>query len=152
VKSKPTKFSLRDYHNEYCSKLKELGDLLGHDTKIPKTGLYHLAYPDAAWYVDAKVVPEKVPLVVFEVLCSESEKAIRGSVSSILLYGSPIGILVLVTEMYKHFRNKDLEGWKKYVTELVKTLGLERRIFLWDETKVDHFLEKVRNDLKVRKS
>jgi len=132
-------------HTEYCRKLVELGKILGYDTEIPRTGLYHLAYPDAAWYVDPKLGFDKVPLIVFEVLSSELEKGIRGSISSLLLYNSPIGILVMITERYKYLkRSKTVEEWKKYITDLIKALGLERRIFLWEETRVDQLLREHR--------
>ena len=132
-------------HTEYCRKLVELGKLLGYDTEIPRTGLYHLAYPDAAWYVDSKLGFAKVPLIVFEVLSTELEKGIRGSISSLLLYNSPIGILVMTTETYKHLKkSKEIDDWKKYVTDLIRALGLERRIFLWEETRVDDLLREHR--------
>jgi len=138
-------------HAEYCRKLQELGKILGYDTAIPKTGLYHLAYPDAAWYVDTRIgfdgVPEKIPVVVFEVLSSELEKTTRGSVSSLLLYGSPIGVLVMITARYEHLKkNKKAEDWKRFIRDLVRALGLERRIFLWDEKRVDWLLDKYRTN------
>jgi len=138
-------------HTAYCRKLQELGKALRYDTEIPKTELYHLAYPDAAWYVDTQVgfdgVPEKVPVAVFEVLSSELEKAIRGSVSSLLLYGSPIGVLVMITDRYEHLKkSKTAEDWKRYIRDLVRALGLERRVFLWDEKRVDWLLDKYRTN------
>jgi len=134
-------------HAEYCRRLRKLGDILGYDTRMSKTGLYHLANPDAIWYVDTKIgsdqIPGKVPLVVFEVLSSENEKMIRGSISSLGLYGSPIGILVMITEKYRTLKKgKTSEDWADYVTNLIKALGLERRIFLWYETDVDSLLKR----------
>ena len=133
-------------HEEYCRKLKRLGDVLGFNTDIPRSGLYHLANPDAVWYVDTKIEGfNKIPLIVFEVLYSEGEKAIRGSVSSMLIYGSPLGFLIMIQEGYKHRRKgkteeENITHFKEYITALINSFGLERRIFLWTEEKVDALL------------
>ena len=133
-------------HEDYCRKLKELGDLLGYDTDIPRSGLYHLANPDAVWYIDTKIEGfHKIPLMVFEVLYSEGEKAIRGSVSSVLIYGSPIGVLVMIREGYKHRKKRlteeeNIAHFKGYIRKLIDSFGLERRIFLWTEDQVDSLL------------
>jgi len=81
--------------------------------------------------------------MVFEVISSENEKMIRGSIGSLGLYGSPIGILVMITEKYRTLKKgKTSEDWADYVTNLIKALGLERRIFLWYETDVDSLLKR----------
>jgi hypothetical protein len=134
-------------HDEYCRKIKESGDILEYDTEIPRSELYHLAYPDAAWYVNTKIGFGKVPLIVFEVLYSEREKAIRGSISSLLLYGSPIGILVMITEGYRNIRKsktaeENVKYFKTYVRNLIKALGLKKRIYIWDESNIDSLLNK----------
>lgn len=135
-------------HNDYCRKIRELGDILGYDTKIPRSELYHSANPDAVWYVKTKIGFPKVPLIVFEVLNSEHEKMIRGSIGTLLLYGSTIGILVMITEGYRNMKHKsrtaeeNVEHFKTYIKKLIKDLGLKRHIYLWTESDVDSWLNK----------
>jgi len=144
VGSRPRKISLLSIervHAYYCRRLVDLGRSLGYDTKIPRTGLFHLACPDSVWYVNTRVGLRKIPVIAFEVLASESEKAIRGSLTSLMLYGSPRGVLVLLTKMYeRRMRSKTVKEWKEYIRSLITALGLKGRVLLWDEAKVDRLV------------
>jgi len=146
VGRKPRKISLLAFekvHAYYCRKLAELGKALGYDTDIPRGSLFHLACPDSVWYVDTKIGFRKVPIVAFEVLCSESEKAIRGSLSSLMLYGSPRSVLVLVTREYRRrMKSNTIEEWRAFITRLIGAFGLKGRVFLWDEATIDDLLDK----------
>jgi len=60
-----------------------------------------------------------------------------------MLYGSPRGVLVLLTKMYKRrMRSKTVKEWKEYIRNLITALGLKGRVLLWDEATVDRLVRR----------
>lgn len=136
-------------HDRYSRLLNKIGDALGYDTKIPRDERYHLANPDSVWFVDPKILGlSKVPVVAFEVVYSEREKAIRGSIKSFEITGSPIGVLVLVKEGFEKMRRKNqtpeqsVARFKDYAKRLIEAQGL-KRYYVWDESDVDRLAQKL---------
>jgi len=140
-------------HNRYCRLLRRIGSALGYKTEIRHDRRYHLANPDCVWFVslDPRIGLEEVdnvPLVTFEVLYTEREKAIRGSLKSFEIYDSPIGILVLIREGLEKLRKKNetpeqtVRRFKDYAKRLIDAQGL-KRYYVWDETDVDRLAKKL---------
>jgi len=136
-------------HDYYCRLLNKIGETLGYDTKIPRDERYHLANPDSVWFVDPKIGLPKVPLITFEVLYSELHKAIRGSIQSFEITGSPIGILVVLEEGYRKIhRHKNqtpeqrVEDFKDYAKRLVEAQGL-KRYYVWNQSDVDKLAQRL---------
>jgi len=134
-------------HDCYCRLLNRIGEALGYDTKIPRDERYHLANPDSVWFGDSKIGLPKVPLVTFEVLYSELHKAIRGSLQSFQITGSPVGILVVLEEGYRKIhRHKDqtpeqrVKAFKDYAKRLIEAQGL-KRYYVWDQSDVDKLVQ-----------
>lgn len=64
-----------------------------------------------------------------------------------LIYASPIGVLVMIREGYKHRKKRlseeeNIAHFKGYIHKLIDSFGLKRRIFSWTEDQVDSLLAK----------
>jgi len=140
-------------HDRYCRLLRRIGNALGYKTEIRQDRRYHLANPDCVWFVslDPRIglaEADNVPLITFEVLYTEREKAIRGSLKSLEIYDSPIGILVLIREGLEKMRKNNetseqtVRRFKDYAKRLIDAQGL-KRYYLWDETNVDRLAKKL---------
>lgn len=117
----------REEHNICCKMLDKIGNALNFDVKKPGRGhpLYHLANPDCVWYLkisdnelsDALKVQGKIPIVVFEVLYSEQEKSMRGSLGTFALYKAPLNVFVLLQQ--KGEDKKSFENRLDYLNRLI---------------------------------
>ena len=141
-------------HSIYINRLKAIGKTLGFNTKPRKAvneyyrNQYHLANPDCIWYMDVDrklreegIFPDDaVPVIVFEVLYSESEKAMRGSLLSLPFRNPFRGILVLLRkdgESDQHYEDR-----KKYLDGLLSKTKYDN-IDVWVESHVDELFERL---------
>lgn len=137
-------------HGEYVQKLKEIGEKLGFATGGLKTGLGTL---DCIWRLkDTRLLRLKfIPLVTFEVICSENQKAIRGSFLNMLAMKPALAVFVLVKKGIKQHSRKEPEKWLKRIQTFVKKLERDffgiLRIAIWEEDDVDKmYLEIVKKE------
>jgi len=134
-------------HKEYIQKLMQIGNKLGYITsprfsKDPQG--------DVIWFsiVNEKVYSgKKLPIIAFEVLCSETPKSIKGSIATLQHISPSLGILVVIDEEYakkaKYYKGYDfLHYIKRKCREYTKGVKLTSRIEVWDQKKVDKLFEK----------
>ena len=135
-------------HSIYIKKLKAIGSALDFKTNPRKApndyyrNEYHLANPDCVWYIEVNrklkeenIFPDDaVPVVVFEVLYSESEKMMRGSVLSLLFRNPFRGILVLLR--HDNEPHQRYEERKDYLNRILSKTKRDN-IVIWDEEYVD---------------
>ncbi|MHA1582813.1 MAG: hypothetical protein ACTSYM_10040 [Candidatus Baldrarchaeia archaeon] len=133
------KMSHQAVHEEYVGKIVEIGRRLGYETKGVKTPIGQL---DASWY-DGRLSSyieemESLPVVVFEVVCSEDQKSLRGSLLNMISAKPSLAVFVLVKS---EIRKKGGEKWLKRIENYVEKLKNEFRgiirIDIWDEDKVN---------------
>jgi hypothetical protein len=134
-------------HSEYCEKLRKIGEKLDYETTWKNSSekeLYHLANPDCIWYQNTpeklksiKDMPEKIPLIVFEVLYSEKEKNMRGSLASFLLRDAYRGVFVIL----KPERESEKKSEKRimYLKKIISKLS-SNRFIIWEASDVDNLL------------
>lgn len=137
-------------HFLYCDKLKDIGEKLGFKTSWKDTKekeLYHLANPDCIWYQEMPErlrgidgIPDKIPLVVFEVLYSEGEKGMRGSLGSFVIRGGHLGIFVILKPSNES--DEKYNGRIKYINNLIGKLGSEH-FRLWEANIVDKLADEL---------
>lgn len=145
-------------HTETIRKLKEIGRHYGFHSADKTIGLkYHLANIDVAWCIDCsgkkgltKILSGErckcpkcrgikavyLPVVAFEVACSEKEKALRGSVMSLQLVNASAGIIVLVGSATAH---------KSFVRKLLGRYS-SGRLRLWTQQDVDRLYQGIKAD------
>ena len=135
-------------HDKYARKVIEVGRGLGYDSRGFKTTLGRL---DARW-CETKLIPhlerkEKIPIVAFEVVCSEGQKELRGSLLNMLAAKPALGVFVLIREeIKKHPRgrtepDKWLERVERYIDKLRTEFRGVLRIERWYENKIDEMYE-----------
>ena len=131
-------------HGECVRKLREIGEKLGFDTAGVKT---HLGVLDCVWRLkeDAHLpkVEKNLPIVAFEVICSEEQKAIRGSTLNMIAAKPSLAVFVLVKKgiLQKRFPDTTPEQWLKRVENFVEKIrpsfsGILRTA-IWNEKDVD---------------
>jgi len=111
-------------HEQYVEKLKEIGEKLGFDTQGVSTNLGRL---DCIWRlkdIELPHVKENIPVVAFEVICSEGQKELKGSVSTLISAKPSLAVFVLIRdEIKKHPRgNTSPAEWLKRIENFVKKL------------------------------
>ena len=131
-------------HDKYARKIIEIGDRLGYDSKGVKTKLGRL---DARW-CETRLTPylekkRKIPIVAFEVICSEGQKELRGSLLNMLAAKPALAVFVLIREeIKKHSRGESppakwLQRIERYVEKLREEFQGVVRIEKWYEDKID---------------
>jgi len=136
-------------HSWYCEKLREIGERLRFKTSwdsLEEKELYHLANPDCIWYLELPAelttisdLPEKIPLIAFELLYSEKEKNMRGSFGSFLLRGAYYGVFVLLKpedQSQEEFLKRD-----KYLRKMINNLG-SKHLKVWYAETADSLANK----------
>jgi hypothetical protein len=145
-------------HVETIRKLKEIGKHYGFHASDKTIGSkYHLATIDVLWCIDCtgkkgltKILSGErckcpkcksikavfMPVVAFEVACSEKEKALRGSVMSLQLANASAGILVLAGEAQER---------KAYVRKLLARYSFGR-LRLWTKRDVDRLYDSIQTN------
>lgn len=130
-------------HNNYIKKLKEIGEKLGFSTENIKTPLGVL---DCIWRIKNLSLPninEDLPLVAFEVICSENQKDIKGDLTNLVASKPSLAIFVLIrNEIKKHPRGGSTsEQWLKRIEKFVEKIreGCKGilRTEVWYEDDVD---------------
>ncbi|MBW2975081.1 hypothetical protein KY366_05160 [Candidatus Woesearchaeota archaeon] len=129
-------------HERYCSALSAIGQELGFSVSGLKTDLGNL---DCIWRVKGKQLPknaQNLPLVVFEVICSERQKAMRGSISNMLVAKPALAVFVLVEKEIKRQKvgtspEKWLNRIRNYVEKLESNYKGILRIDVWTDKDVD---------------
>ena len=130
-------------HPEYVKKLEDIGKKLGFSTKSKKTELGLL---DCVWRLKDIHLPkieEDLPIVAFEVICSEDQKSLKGTIANLVASRPSLAIFVLIKkEIKKHPRaNTDQEKWLERIERFVEKLRENYRGMLrtevWDEDDVD---------------
>jgi hypothetical protein len=134
-------------HEQYQKKIKEIGKSLGYDPSGQDTPLGRV---DAKWS-EAKLSPYlergKIPIAVFEVVCSEGQKELRGSLLNMLSAKPSLAVFVLIRkEIKKHPRGnseptKWFERMDRYVDRLISEFQGILRIEKWYEDKVDRMYQ-----------
>ena len=131
-------------HEEYVDKILKIGKALGYQTsrrfsKDPQG--------DAIWFAEINkgvYSNGKLPIVAFEVLCSETPKLIKGSIATLQHISSSLGVLVIIDEEYA--RNSKNYGYDEitypeYIKRKSKqySMGvkLTSRIEVWDQNKIN---------------
>jgi len=142
-------------HTECIKKLKEIGRHYGFHSADKTIGLkYHLANIDVAWCIDCsgkkgltKILSGErcrcpkckgikavyLPVVAFEVACSEKEKNLRGSLMSLQLINASAGIIVLAGEAKER---------KSYVQKLIARYSYGR-LRVWSKKDVDGLYQEI---------
>ncbi len=134
--------SPQELHNSYVKKLTEIGDKLGFDTTSRKTPLGLL---DCIWRIKNQAVPkfdENLPIVAFEVVCSEKQKSLKGSMCNLIVAKPSLAVFCLISEgIKKSVKDEDHHKWlervKKFVEKMRKEFGGIIRIIVWNEKDID---------------
>jgi len=131
-------------HGEYVRKLREIGERLGFYTAGVKTRLGVL---DCVWRLKGNIrlpqVEDNLPIAAFEVICSEEQKAIRGSTLNMIAAKPSLAVFVLVKEgiLQKRFRDTTPEQWLRrietFVDKIKQSFSGILRIAIWNEEDVD---------------
>jgi hypothetical protein len=150
-------------HDQYCGLLKEIGKKLGFlmSSDAPREKeLYHLANPDCIWYLDVGKsdkdrelikgidLPLKMPCVVFEVLFSENEKTMRGSLETFMIRAAYSGVFLLLKR--ENELDPNYQKRKDYLKNLIDHFG-HKRYVIWEKEKVDALAMKLDIPLKGHK-
>lgn len=137
------KLPLKTLHGEYVRKLREIGEKLGFDTADRKTLLGVL---DCVWRLKGNIrlpqIEDNLPIVAFEVICSEEQKAIRGSTLNLIAAKPSLAVFVLVKEGILQKRTDTTpEQWLRrietYVDKIKQSFSGILRIAIWNEEDVD---------------
>lgn len=146
--------SPQELHNSYVKKLTEIGDKLGFATTPRKTSL---GYLDCVWRIRNQKLPkvnENLPMVAFEVVCSEKQKSLKGSMSNLIVAKPSLAIFCLIHEGIKKSvkeGNPDdwLNGVEKYVEKMQQEFGGIIRIAVWNETEIDNLYDRTMKPHKL---
>lgn len=150
---------LRMYERQ-CTALSLIGRKLEFDVAGYKTDLGNL---DCVWRLNYKDLPplaQNLPLIVFEVICSENQKDMRGSISNMLVAKPFLAVFVLVEKEIRKQRGttppdmwlKRIQNYAKKIKESYKGI---MRIDIWTDKDVDRLLlkicgESILEDLKLK--
>lgn len=132
-------------HEDYVKKLEEIGKSLGF-TIARKT---EIGIADCIWMKEFPYIG-KLPIVAFEVICSEGQKELKGSLSNLLVIKPSLAVFVLIREeIKKHPRgNTSPEKWLKrienFVDKLKNSFDGVLRIEKWYEEKVDEIYSELK--------
>ena len=135
-------------YERHCAALSLIGTELGFDVGGYKTDLGNL---DCVWRVKYKQLPplaQNLPLIVFEVICSENQKAMRGSISNMLVAKPSLAVFVLVEKEIRKQRGatspdmwlKRIQNYAKKIKESYKGI---MRIDIWTDEDVDRLFRKI---------
>jgi len=134
-------------HERYGNKIKEIGKRLGYDSGDQNTPIGRV---DAKWS-EAKLSQflekKRIPVAVFEVVCSEGQKDLRGSLLNMLSAKPSLAVFVLVRDEIKKHPRGDTEPTKwldrvdRYVDKLIGEFQGVLRIEKWYEDKVDRMYQ-----------
>ena len=88
-----------------------------------------------------KGIPDKLPLVVFEVLYSEQAKNMRGSLGSFLIRGAYLGVFVVVkpNDQSKELYDKRIQ----YLEGMISKFGFGR-FAVWTQDSVDELYNRIK--------
>ena len=136
-------------HEEYARKLREIGENLGFSVQGLKTPLGLL---DCVWRLNVPIpkISRELPVVAFEVVCSEDQKALKGSMLNLLASSPSLAIFVLVREeIKKHPRahtepDKWLKRIERFVNKLRNSYSGALRTVIWNENDVDDLYDQVK--------
>jgi len=125
-------------HEEYVRKLEEIGKKLGF--KIKKRT--PIGQADCIW---VKEIPNlgDIPIVAFEVICSEGQKELKGSFANMLAIRPSLAIFVIVREeVMKHPRgDTSPEKWlsriNRFIEKLIENFSGILRIEKWYENDIE---------------
>lgn len=132
-------------HKEYVDKLLKLGKKLGYDVKPSYS---KDPQGDAVWFqkVNDKIHTKGLlPVVAFEVLCSETPKSIKGSIATLQHISPALGVLAIIDSEYakkaKHYPSYTEVTYPEYIKKKAKEyaegVSLTSRIEIWDQKKID---------------
>ena len=138
-------------HQKYVERLLRIGESLGY---VTATRFLKDPQGDAIWYVETSRhvhSRRRLPIVAFEVLCSETPKLIKGSIATLQHISASLGVLVIVNEEYakksQHYKSYDERTYPEYIKrkcrEYARQSKLTSRIEVWDQNKVDSLFEKI---------
>lgn len=134
-------------HEEYVQKLRDIGKTLRFDTRGLKTNLGIL---DCVWRLKDTRLQRlmHMPLVAFEVICSENQKAIRGSFANMLAAKPALAVFVLVRDgIVQSTKTKQPEKWFNRIQGFVEKLRIDfsgiLRMDVWNEDDVDEMYSKI---------
>lgn len=133
-------------HDKYVRKINEIGKELGFETGGLRTDLGIL---DCIWRLnDTRLLKLKfMPLVTFEVICSENQKALRGSFLNMLAMKPALAVFVLVEEGIRQSDKQNPEKWlkrvRKFVEKLKGTFSGILRIDIWFEKDIEEIYSKI---------
>ena len=138
-------------YERHCAALSLIGRELGFDVGGYKTELGTL---DCVWrvkrvkYKDLPLLAQNLPLIVFEVICSEDQKGMRGSISNMLVAKPSLAVFVLVEKEIRKQRGatspdmwlKRIQNYAKKIKESYKGI---MRIDIWTDEDVDRLFRKI---------
>jgi hypothetical protein len=134
-------------HDEYVRKLEEIGKKL-HFNISKRTPL---GIADCIWELQVPHVGN-LPIVAFEVVCSEEQKLLKGSLTNLLSIRPSLAVFVLVREEIKKHpinKNTEPEEWlrriENFIDKLKKSFEGILRIEKWYEEKVDEIYSQIKN-------
>jgi hypothetical protein len=134
----------KSIHNKYVEKIKVIGDSMGFDTTDYKTPLGTL---DCVWRT--KSSHERVnglPVVAFEVICSENQKKLKGSMMNLMAARPALAVFVFIKSYIRTVREGDewLNRLLTFQGKMEKQLSGIIKAEVWDEAIVDEMWEKLR--------
>lgn len=149
-------------HQEYVQKIKRIGEALGFTMEVPRT----LGIPDCAWSWQNQHLPRigklpkignYIPFAVFEVICSEQQKALRGSFTTMLSAKPSLAVFVLIEKgIRKHaegFKNTSPRQWlkriKQFISKIQVNFGGNLRIVVWNDRDVNKLYSSLCKKRKV---
>ena len=134
-------------HEEYVKKLEEIGRELGFE--IRKTT--PIGQADCIWIKKIPYLGE-IPIVAFEVICSEAQKELKGSFANMLAIRPSLAVFVTVKgEIMKHPRgNTSPEKWfdriDRFIDKLTIMFSGILRIKKLSEREVEEIYRKIFED------
>jgi hypothetical protein len=138
-------------HHDYVKKLERIGEELGFNTNGVGTELGNL---DCIWRLKGIQLPrieEDLPIVAFEVICSEEQKALRGSFTTMLNAKPSVGIFVLIRDgVRRHgegMRNTTALQWlsriEKFIDKIKDNFKGSLKVIKWYEKDIDNLYKRV---------
>jgi len=140
--------SYKRLHDQYMEKINKIGKELGFDTNGLKTPIGRL---DAVWRIKNLNLPgikENIPIVAFEIVCSEEQKGLKGSMSNLISSRPSLAVFCLLREGIKKSKNdKNPEKWLKKIENFVQRMKNEFngivRIAVWYEEDIDRLYKEI---------
>lgn len=131
-------------HQEYQSKLVQIGEALGYQSR---RSFRKYAMGDAVWLerTSAKYARAILPIAAFKVLCFETGSEIREALMTLLAISPALGVLVVIEEEYarraKELKNFDAQSYPLHIRRLAERIkrGVELtfRVEVWGQADVD---------------